>query len=98
MALADALEEALPQLLRTVHKLTQQQIKERVVALRNATAPASIDSRRVLELARLAGLIRSVYLDDCPCSIKSRHTSSVYGWTRSPRRRLHALRNATNTA
>jgi hypothetical protein len=66
MALADAPEEALPQLLRTVPKLTQQQIKERVVALRNATAPASIDSRRVLELARLAGLIRSVHPDDLP--------------------------------
>jgi ParB family chromosome partitioning protein len=66
MALADAPEEALPQLLRTVHKLTQQEIKDRVVALRNATAPASIDSRRVLELVRLAGLIRSVDPDDLP--------------------------------
>ncbi len=66
MALADAPEEALPQLLRTVHKLTQQQIKERVVALRNATAPASIDSRRILELVRLAGLIRSVEPADLP--------------------------------
>jgi ParB family chromosome partitioning protein len=66
MALADAPEEALPQLLRNVHELTQQELKERVVALRNATAPASIDSRRVLELVRLAGLIRVVDPEDLP--------------------------------
>jgi hypothetical protein len=66
MTLADAPEDALPQLLRTVDRLTQQEIKEQVVALRNATAPASIDSRRVLELVRIVGLIRSVQLGDQP--------------------------------
>jgi ParB family transcriptional regulator, chromosome partitioning protein len=66
MALADAPEDALPQLLRSVHRLSQQEIKDRVVELRNATAPASVDSRRLLELVRLAGLIRAVEPSDLP--------------------------------
>jgi ParB family transcriptional regulator, chromosome partitioning protein len=66
MALADAPEDALPQLLRSVQRMSQQEIKDRVVELRNATAPASIDSRRLLELLRLVGLIRSVEADELP--------------------------------
>jgi ParB family chromosome partitioning protein len=66
MALADAPEQAVPQLLERADELTQQELKERVAVLRNATVPASIDSRRLLEVVRLVGLIQQVEPDDLP--------------------------------
>jgi len=67
MALADAPEDAVPQLLEAVRNLSQQELKERVAALRSsAPAPASTASRRLLELVRLAGLIQRIEPEDLP--------------------------------